>query len=94
MNTGERRTWKLPRIVEIDNIIECKAQLMGLRDAVATEVVLDVEDVVAVDAAGLQLLAAFVSSVHLAGGRVEWENLSVPLYQAAHSLGLEDVLRL
>ena len=57
-------------------------------------VALDVEDVVAVDTAALQALVAFVRALQARGARVEWENLSVPLYVAASALDLQDAMAL
>lgn len=94
MSAEERQTLKLAQIIEIGNINACRDALMGLRASGATQLVLDVEDLVAVDTAALQLLASFVMSVHACGGRVEWENLSMPLCQAACVLGLEEALAL
>lgn len=94
MSAEERQTLKLAQIIEIGNINACRDALMGLRASGATQLVLDVEDLVAVDTAALQLLAGFVQSVRASGGRVEWENLSMPLCQAACVLGLEEALAL
>lgn len=83
---------KLPHIIEMANVAECHAQLAPLLASGATLIALDVEDLVAADTAAVQLLASFVQSVGARGGRVEWENLSVPLCQAAMALGLEETL--
>lgn len=94
MSDDARCGWKLPQIIEIGNIAETQEQLGALLARNTPVVALDVEDVVAVDTAALQLLTAFVRTLAARGGQVEWENLSVPLYQAATALDLQDALAL
>jgi ABC-type transporter Mla MlaB component len=89
-----RCAWKLPQIIEIGNIHEIYNQLAALMAQNTPVVALDVEDIVVVDTAAVQLLASFVRSLAARGARVEWENLSVPLYQAAETLDMQEALTL
>lgn len=94
MSDDTTSRWKLPQIIEIENAIPVSDELRRLNAENRPLVVLDIEDVVAVDTAALQLLVSFVNTVQARGGRIEWENLSVPLYQSACVLDLQDMLAL
>jgi hypothetical protein len=44
--------------------------------------------------AALQMLVSFVHTLAARNAKVEWENLSVALFQAAETLNLQDALAL
>ncbi len=91
---GDRSSLRLPAALEIGNVVELKAALQPLVDAKPATVAIDLEDVISVDVAGMQLLISLIRSLQAQGGNVQWDNLSVPLYTAACELGLEDHLQL
>jgi ABC-type transporter Mla MlaB component len=78
------------RVSQVD---ELKAKLSRAL-AQKAPVVLDASAVKQVDAAGLQLLAAFVRERQAKDRTVEWRDPSPPLVDAARRLGLAAMLRL
>jgi anti-anti-sigma regulatory factor len=85
---------KLPATMSIAEASAIKAQLQRVIDARPGRIVIDLDAVVTTDTATLQLLTAFVVTATKNGGRVQWDNLSVPLYMAACQLNLEEHLQL
>jgi ABC-type transporter Mla MlaB component len=94
MSTETRCAWKLPQIVEIDSIHPMCDELAKLTAQGTQVVALDVEDVVIMDTAALQALVAFARATTARCARLEWENLSIPLYAAAETLNLQEALAL
>ena len=84
---------KLPATMNIADAGAIKAQLQRVIDARPTRVVIDLDAVVIADTATLQLLTSFVVTATRNGGKVQWDNLSVPLYMAACQLNLEEHLQ-
>jgi anti-anti-sigma regulatory factor len=84
---------KLPATMSIADAGALKTQLQRVIDARPTRVVIDLDAVVTADTATLQLLTSFVVTATRNGGRVQWDNLSVPLYMAACQLNLEEHLQ-
>ncbi|MDH4133417.1 MAG: STAS domain-containing protein [Gammaproteobacteria bacterium] len=64
------------------------------RHASASPVVLDAGKLDRIDAAGLQLLTAFVLATEHRGARVEWRSPAAALREGARRTGLTTVLRL
>lgn len=52
------------------------------------------ENIEQIDAAGLQLLAAFFGEIEQRQLDVSWTEVSKPLYQAAQLVGLDDALKM
>lgn len=81
-------TVRLPARLQINNLDGLFAELCKLVKSRKKHVVLDSGDISLVDSAGVQLLVAFFRSFQATGGKVEWENYSVQLYQMADELGI------
>jgi anti-anti-sigma regulatory factor len=94
MDKASPGVYRLPQIIEIGQVAGFCAELRKLAAAGSPVVTLDLEDVVVADTAALQTLVCFVRTMQSRGGRVEWENLSVPVYMAACTLDLQDALGL
>lgn len=84
---------KLPQNMAITEVAAFKVQLQRVVDARPARVVVDLDAVISVDTASLQLLASFVITTTRNGGRVQWDNLSVPMYMTACQLNLEEHLQ-
>lgn len=82
----------LPRTLEMSSIGEVYNLLKSAADSMAERFFVDMDEVAIVDTAAVQLLIIFLQSIESRGGSVEWENLSIQVYQAAAELGLEDAL--
>jgi len=79
----------LPQTLSIADASAFKSRLQEILDVQPGRIVIDLDAVVSTDTAGLQLLTAFVLSATRNGSRIQWDNLSVPLYMAACQLNLE-----
>ena len=84
---------KLPQTLSIADAGTFKARLQEVLDVQPGRIVIDLDAVVSTDTASLQLLTAFVLSATRNGSRIQWDNLSVPLYMAACQLNLEEHLQ-
>ena len=84
---------KLPQTMSIADAAMLKSRLQEIQDVHPGRIVIDLDAVVSTDTAGLQLLTAFVITAPRNGSRVQWDNLSVPLYMAACQLNLEEHLQ-
>ena len=84
---------KLPQTMHIAEAGALKAHLQRVMDARPTRIVIDLDAVVSADTAILQLLTSFVVTATKNGGRIQWDNLSVPLYMVACQLNLEEHLQ-
>lgn len=84
---------RLPQTMSIADAAALKAQLQRVIDARAQRIVIDLDAVISADTAILQLLTSFVRTASGNGGRIQWDNLSVPLYMAACQLNLEEQLQ-
>ena len=84
---------KLPHSMSIEDVASLKGKLQEVLDAHSGRVVIDLDAVISADAAALQMLTAFVMSATRGGSKVQWDNLSVPLYMAACQLNLEEHLQ-
>lgn len=91
---GETVRMKFPATMAIADAAGLKASLQEVVDARPRTVIADLDDVMAVDTAVLQLLAAFVGAIRRDGVTLQWDNLSVPMYMAACHLNLEEHLQL
>ena len=78
----------LPSRLQINNLDALHADMCKLLTAKEQHVVVDGGEITLVDSAGVQLLVAFFRSFIAGGGKVEWENYSVQLYQMADELGI------
>lgn len=83
---------QLPARLQISNLGSVHAELCSLVAGKRRHVVFDAGEISLVDAAGVQLLVAFFRQFQAAGGKVEWENYSVQLYQMADELGISGQL--
>jgi len=79
---------QLPSRLQINNLDGLYAELCKLLTSKKQHVVVDGGEITLVDSAGVQLLVAFFRSFIAGGGKVEWENYSVQLYQMADELGI------
>ena len=70
-----------------------KSRLQEIIEVHPGRIIIDLDAVISADTAGLQLLTAFVTTATRNGSRVQWDNLSVPLYMAACQLNLEEQLQ-
>lgn len=86
-------TIKLPQTLSIADVAAFKGRLQDIIDVHPGRIVIDLDAVISADTAALQLLTAFVLSATRNGSRVQWDNLSVPLYMAACQLNLEEHLQ-
>lgn len=84
----------LPKTMEIAEAAEAKVALQRIVDLAPIKVIVDLDYVISVDAASLQLLVSFVKTLDAAGVEIQWDNLSVPLYMVACQLNLEEHLKL
>jgi len=84
----------LPKSMEVADVADAKTALQTIVDLSPIKVVVDLDHVISVDAASLQLLVSFVKTLDSTGVEVQWDNLSVPLYMVACQLNLEDHLKL
>ncbi len=84
---------KLPQTMSIADAAMLKSRLQEIQDVHSGRIVIDLDAVVSTDTAGLQLLTAFVITATRNGSRVQWDNLSVPLFMAACQLNLEEHLQ-
>ena len=84
---------KLPATMSIADAGSIKTQLQRIIDTRSTRIVIDLDAVVSADTAILQLLTSFVVTATKNGGKIQWDNLSVPLYMAACQLNLEEHLQ-
>ncbi len=84
---------KLPQTISIADAAVFKARLQEILDVQPGRIVIDLDAVISADTAGLQLLTSFVLSASRNGSRIQWDNLSVPLYMAACQLNLEEHLQ-
>ncbi len=91
---GETARIKLPATMGIEDALGLKASLQEVVDARPRAVVADLDAVMAVDTAALQLLTAFVAAMRSDGVALQWDNLSVPMYMSACHLNLEEHLQL
>lgn len=91
---GETVRMKLPATMAIADAVALKAGLQEVVDARPRTVVVDLDAVMAVDTAALQVLTAFVAAIRGDGVTLQWDNLSVPMYMAACHLNLEEQLQL
>lgn len=82
------RSLVLPVKMEIGNLEELYAQMAKIASRKRKEFTLDGGEVALVDAAGIQLLIAFIKKLTGMGCNVSWENYSVQVYQMADELGL------
>lgn len=85
---------KLPQTLSIADVSAFKERLQEVMDVHPGRIVIDLDAVISVDTSVLQLLTAFVISATRTGSRIQWDNLSVPLYMAACQLNLEEHLQL
>lgn len=85
---------KLPPTLAIADAVALKAGLQEVIDARPRTVVVDLDAVMAVDTAALQVLTAFVAAIRRDSVSLQWDNLSVPMYMAACHLNLEEHLQL
>lgn len=83
---------QLPARLQINNLDALYAELCGLVTSKKPHVVFDAGDISLVDSAGVQLLVAFFRSFQAGGGKIEWDNYSVQLYQMADELGISGQL--
>jgi len=90
---GEVSRIVLPQTMGMAEAGAMKAQLQEVIDARPARIVIDLDAVVSADTAILQLLTGFVITASANGGRIEWDNLSVPMYMAACQLNLEEQLQ-
>lgn len=79
---------QLPARLQINNLDGLYVELNKLMSDKKAPVVLDAGDISLVDSAGVQLLVAFFRSYQAGGGKVEWDNFSVQMYQMADELGI------
>lgn len=84
---------KLPQTMSIADATDLKSRLQEIIEVHPSRIVIDLDAVISADTAGLQLLTAFVITATRNGSRVQWDNLSVPLYMAACQLNLEEQLQ-
>lgn len=84
---------RLPQTMSISDAVAMKAQLQRVLDARPARIAIDLDAVVSADAATLQLLTSFVRTAAANGGKIQWDNLSVPMYMAACQLNLEEHLQ-
>jgi anti-anti-sigma regulatory factor len=87
-------TVTLPRSLEIADVAEAKQALQQIVDLAPAKIAIDLDHVISVDTASLQMLVSFVSSLESTGVEVQWDNLSVPMYMVACQLNLEEHLKL
>ena len=78
----------LPAHLLINNLDSLHAELCKLLKGKKQQLVVDGGEIALADSAGVQLLVAFFRSFLAGGGKVEWENYSVQLYQMADELGM------
>ncbi|HTR00439.1 MAG TPA: STAS domain-containing protein [Candidatus Acidoferrum sp.] len=78
----------LPARLQINSLDGLHAELCKLLKSKKQHVVVDGGDISLVDSAGVQMLVAFFRHFLAGGGKVEWENYSVQLYQMADELGI------
>ena len=83
---------QLPARLQINNLDALYAELCKLLGSKKKHLVVDGGEITLVDSAGVQLLVAFFRSFIAGGGRVEWDNYSVQLYQMADELGISGQL--
>ena len=86
-------TVKLPQTMSIADAAGLKSRLQEIIEVNPGRIIIDLDAVISADTAGLQLLTAFVTTATRNGSRVQWDNLSVPLYMAACQLNLEEQLQ-
>lgn len=91
---GDTARIKLPPTMAIAEAVGLKTSLQEVVDARPRTVVADLDAVMAVDTAALQVLTAFVAAMRRDGVSLQWDNLSVPMYMAACHLNLEEHLQL
>jgi len=78
----------LPSHLLINNLEALYGELTKLLKGKKPHLMVDGGEITLVDSAGVQLLVAFFRSFLAGGGKVEWENYSVQLYQMADELGM------
>ncbi|MES2604904.1 MAG: STAS domain-containing protein [Pseudomonadota bacterium] len=83
---------QLPARLQINNLDGLYAELCSLVTSKKPHVIMDAGDISLVDSAGVQLLVAFFRSFQAGGGKIEWDNYSVQLYQMADELGISGQL--
>ncbi|MEY4641176.1 MAG: hypothetical protein RLZZ227_1170 [Pseudomonadota bacterium] len=82
----------LPNNMEIAALGPVHAELMALKCSNDGPFVLDGANLSVIDAAGLQLLVSFVTTMQAEGRKISWDNYSVQAYQLASELGVVDQL--
>lgn len=82
----------LPSNMEMNGLEESFSILRAKFPPACRKIVLDGININVIDAAGIQLLVSFVSSVRHKGVPVEWDNYSLQAYQLASELGLVEQL--
>jgi anti-anti-sigma regulatory factor len=88
---GEAR-YLLPANMEIASLGQVHADLLQLSSDNDSPFTLDGANLSVIDAAGLQLLLSFVSTLNARGRKVSWDNYSVQAYQLANELGVVEQL--
>lgn len=78
----------LPARLQINSLDGLHAELAKILKSKKQHIVVDGGEISLVDSAGVQLLVAFFRAFLATGGKVEWENYSVQLYQMADELGI------
>jgi anti-anti-sigma regulatory factor len=78
--------------MEIAALGPVHAELLALKSSNDGPFILDGANLSVIDAAGLQLLVSFVTTMQAEGRKISWENYSVQAYQLASELGVVDQL--
>ena len=81
-------TITLEENIDTDNIDQLHTALKSALSPATESVTLDAEDLETIDFSGLQLFAAFIATTNASSIKVSWENIPIPLFEAATDLDM------
>lgn len=91
-DANQEVTITLEESINLDNIDALHSLLIGVNPSNTKKVTIDADDLEDIDFIGMQLLVSFIKKMQSLDVKTEWDNIPIPLFQAATDLDFCDSL--